>query len=758
MDEPAARRVILVRAIETADAEGKLVGLAERDEIDHAARREAAAPNIPDHTGRHFPPEQFLDLRARRVLAIVEARNPALAALQEQRSWQRWLGIGVPAAALVMGILTNFAVNPHRLDLVSLPLLGVVAWNLVVYVLLIAGWILDGRPGRKPWLAGLGRWTDGERAIRRRPGNVPSQAASGFFRHWFAATQQLHVQRSSRVLHAAAAAWAVGVILSLLLHGLVVQYKVGWESTFLSGDQVHSLLEVLRWPALLLFPMPPFSPQDVANLHFSTGGGAGGGRQWAFMYVALLLVVVVIPRLVLAAWAFVRERMLAAHVPVDLTEPYYERIVSLLSTTRVQLAVVTHRDEDRAALMRLLVQEADITSTLISTDHGDVLRFIDLSGRQAPAASPENAAGIPPWQRWFKGILGGHGAGAPSADPGLDSAREDTDVVLHVARGGDDIAAAGGLVEWLGKPVLVLGDSGGRAKSLPFDHFARSWVQERILFDAISGLLPAAKVSGFARLAKAWDDRNQARFGRSMSVVADHLMFAAKQTEEVHGSALTVRSVLYSEREAQASSRQVAMDAIVQRIDASCAGMFARLRELHGIDESAAQGLQHHLEQKFIVQQSIDTPQAGLAGAATGAAMGASVDLLTGGLTLGAAAALGAVIGGGAAFATAAWKNRATASGSTLVQLSDEMMQALVEAALLRYLAVAHYGRTPLGEGLEPAAPWRSEVVAAVEADKTLLLPFWTASRTQPHAARLASALAQQLEAIAMKVLVRINS
>jgi len=75
---------------------------------------------------------------------------------------------------------------------------------------------------------------------------------------------------------------------------------------------------------------------------------------------------------VVATAAPVRERVLVARVPVNLADPYYQRIVSLLSTTRVQLAIVTHRDEDRAALMRVLVQEPDITSTLISTDHGYV--------------------------------------------------------------------------------------------------------------------------------------------------------------------------------------------------------------------------------------------------------------------------------------------------------------------------------------------------------------------------------------------------
>jgi hypothetical protein len=216
---------------------------------------------------------------------------------------------------------------------------------------------------------------------------------------------------------------------------------------------------------------------------------------------------------------------------------------------------------------------------------------------------------------------------------------------------------------------------------------------------------------------------------------------------------LTVKNLIPSERQAQAQGRQAAMDAMVKRLDASAAEMFSKLRKLHGLDDSTAGALQERMEEKFVVQQAINMPQAGVAGAATGAAMGASVDLLVGGLTLGAATALGALVGGGAAFIGAAWKNRSTSGGATLVQLSDEMMQAMAEAALLRYLAVAHYGRGPIGAEGELRPFWKSDVVAAVEARKAFLLPFWTAARTQPDSGKLALALAREIEAIARNVL-----
>jgi hypothetical protein len=580
------------------------------------------------------------------------------------------------------------------------------------------------------------------------------------------------------VLHLSAAGWAVGVSLSLLARGLVVEYRVGWESTFLDAAQVHAILSFLRLPALLLFPFQPFSVQEVAALQFSQGGGAIGGARWVYMYVALLLVVVVVPRLALAAWAFWQERLLARKVPVDARDPYYRRVISLLSASRVQLCMIAHRPEDKAALARVLVQEPAAGLTLVTSPQGDVLRLVDLSGVAAPAPAPVAANGLGNWTRRLMQGLAGQGPRRAAIDLRLAAIQDEGNVVLHVVGALDDLRAATPLLDWLGRPVLLLvhrpagtSDDAGpllaqceaqtrnrpyAVKVLPFDAFARCWAQERILLDAIGGCLGETARPGFERIAAAWDQRNHIRFARAMTAVAEHLLFAARQTQEVQSGALTVKSLLPGERQAQAEARQAAMDEVVKRLHVSAGELFSRLRVLHGIDEAAAGALQHRLQEKFVVQQSVDTPQAGMAGAATGAAMGASVDLLVGGFTLGAATALGALVGGGAAYIAAAWKNRATAAGSTVVQLSDEMIQAMADAALLRYLAVAHYGRGDAGPENELTPFWTADVVAAVQAHWDRLAPFWVAARTQPDLGKLATALGRELEATTREVLARL--
>jgi hypothetical protein len=754
LDERPARRVILAQAIESAGGDRKLLSQAERDQIDEQARQAALGAGSGE---RRIAPERFLDLRAQRVIEAVEARHPGLAALQHGGSWQHWLAAGLPLGAIALGVLTDVVANPHRVDLLSLPLLGLVAWNLVMYLLLLGGWLFWPRRAAstsapRAHAQGLLRWR------RRHSSQSRAEAAALFHWRWQRATQPISVQRAKRILHLCAAGWAVGLALSLLARGLVVEYRVGWESTFLDAAQVHAILSVMRLPALLLFPFQPFTVQEVAGLQFSHGGGAAAGARWVFMYVALLVVVVIVPRLLLAAWAWGQERRSARRVAVDPRDPYFQRVLSLLTATRVHLCLVAHGRGSRDALLRILAQEPEAGGSLIATPGGDALRLLDVSDLRPPASGGAARASD---GTWWQSLFG---AGRQAAvEPALADARELGDVVLHVVGDRAEPAADAPLLGWLGKPVLVLAEDDSLSPAargeplvrevLPFEAFARSWMQEPALLGAIARCLPPDAQPGFARLAAAWDQRNAQRLQQSMAAVAEHLLSAARQAQETASGALGVKSLGAAERDAQAKARQAAMNEVVQRLEVSAAEMFSRLRALHRLDLTQAVTVQHELQQKFVVQQAVDLPQAGMAGAASGAAMGASVDLLVGGLTLGAATALGALVGGGAATIAAAWKNRATPAGGTLVQLSDDMLQALTEAALLRYLAVAHHGRWPASGDGAIAGSWTPRVLAAVEAHRARLQPFWTAARGEPEPARLVSALAHELETIVRGVL-----
>ncbi|MEC5213335.1 hypothetical protein RCH06_001881 [Polaromonas sp. CG_9.5] len=777
IDEPPARRLMLAQAIESSDPQGKLLSPVEREEVDRLALQ-SARKGLPAHNGvtalTDANVQAFLQERATQVLRITENRNPALASLQQASAWTHWLGWAAFLGAGLLGTVSDRIANPHRVDLLSLPLLAILAWNLVVHGALIASYFLHRQRQRPehPAPTPLLRWAGGWHNWHRRAGQLRTQVTALFVRNWYGATAALQAQRGRKVLHLAAAGWAFGIALSIVTRGLVVEYRVGWESTLLNADQVHAILRVLLLPAMALFPFQGFTVQDIASLQFgniSSGSGAVAGARWVYLYATLLAVVVILPRLGLAMYAAWRERVLSRRIVVNLNAPYYKRLLAVLNPTRIQLGLVALREEDRAALLRILHPRPKTLQTLESGHEGALALLRTSTGEELFLARTVSVSQQPPLQapvpnnpagwgeRIFGRLLPRRAASPPAAqDSLLQSTPDDSDALLLVVQNADDIEAALPLPVESGKSTLLLVNAAGRteadaevavarcrtqaralglyAEVIGFNSFAKCWVQDPVLLEALARSMPSHKKESFARLADAWLSRNQTLFAKSMQLIATQLFNAAREVEEVRSALPYVKRLISpSDRQADTQARKDAMAAVAERLQRALRHTHVQLLRLHGIDDAQGALLEQPLKEKFDFQAPINAKEAGFAGAATGAASGASIDLVTGGMTLGVAAALGALIGGGAAFAGAAWKNRATSAGTTLVQLSDDMLQAMTAAALLRYLALAHLERSASdGESQETLAGWENKVVAAVEATKDSLIRFWAEAR-QPQ-------------------------
>ena len=684
LDAAAARQLVLVRAVEEADPQGRIVGAPERDRIE----QEALQASRTDPSSMRLDAARYLQERAARMLAIVETRQPGVAALREPDAWMAWLGWGLPLAAVLFGAALDRIDNPRQVNMLSPPLLAVLLWNVVVYVVLLVSPLVPRRwIERGPWA----RWQPGVAQLRDRlvrEGNVRSQVTARFRGLWWQLTAHGQSQRWRQVLHATAAGWAVGLAISIVLGGLVREYRVGWESTLLDLPQVHAFLSALFGPVVMLLPFEAFSAAELQRMHFASGAQVGvqEARHWVWMYLALLALVVVLPRLLLAAYASWRSRLAMRAVSIDLRGPYFADLLARVSPVRVVLGVTGADQHARAALLRMLRQVCDQPAmqasasqpmwTVLTTPREDELRVMEFDG------------------------------GSPAG-------RGEPDLLLVAAGAGE-------------------GRQGDAATLVLTQEATCNWTRDAALCEAIAAKLPARKAAGFARICAAWAERNEARFAEAMRVLAAQLLQAARDAEEVNASPLSLRQlVMPSEREAGQQARHAAMQALLERLQAAESQAMAQLLRLHHVDEPVADVLRVHSagDDKFLVQQNVDSPQAGMAGAATGAAMGAGIDLMTGGLTLGAAAALGALVGGAAAYTAAHWKNRATPAGASQIQLSDDMLQTLAEAAVLRYLAVIHWGRGPAADNLPLRAQWRSEVVAAVEAQRAELAALWLSAR-----------------------------
>jgi hypothetical protein len=770
LDEASARQLVLARAVEDVDTQGKLLSAVEREQIE----REALDASRGTGAGA-VDFGQYLRQRARRMLAVVDNRQPRIAALQDPQGWQRWLLAGLPILACVLGAAIDRIDNPHQVNMLSPPLLGVLAWNLAVYLLMLLSLLLPRAPHLP--LAGLQRWFAGLPAPGRRTGRLHTDILARFHEHWLRATATQQWLWVKQLLHLSALGWALGLAISIVLGGIVREYRVGWESTLLEVGQVHAFLRALFAPVVALLPFEPFSVADLQRMSFHSGApiGVDEARRWVWMYVALLFVLVVIPRGVLAAVSGWRRRRLARAVRIDLRDPYFVQVLARVSPARITIALVAANGPGRDAVLRMLHQVADRPPpddhgpwTVLSTAKGDVLRVYEVPrGFQPPAAVvTAQAANGSPAQAWLQDLLGRFKT-APRPQEQRDTVQAmlaDADLMLVVPATSADLRDAARLLHWVAQPTLVLVPDDGAcaeaaqqlgagAQVLPLERCTAHWLGDPLLLDAAAARVATNKRAGFERLAATWNDRNAVRFAEAMRLVAGELARAARDSEDVGSPPVSLRHLVNAaERDATQRAREGARQALLQRLRAGEAGVLAELVQLYRAGAPLSPVAGARLDSGFSEQHPVDTPQAGIAGAASGAAVGAGIDLLTGGLTLGAAAALGAMIGGGAAFVAAAWKNRGTPGGQPQVQLGDELLQTFAESLVLTYLVVAH--RALPGE--QPPPGWRSEVVAAVEARRDPLSELWQQARDAPHATSIVPGLATMLEDIVRDVLERI--
>ena len=353
MNEQVARRVVLVRAIETADAGHAVLSEDDRKYASRSAR-ELAAWQASDSKSA-VTQEHFLQQRSEQILKRLAERTPAFAAFQKRALGLPGFWAALPLLALFAGALLDRIADPHRVDLLSAPLLFIVGWNLLVYVALLV-WALV--PGLRTGWAGAGllrRLSVGKVAAPRK---LPAALATGlgnFMAEWAQLSEPLTRLRLSRTVHLAAAAFALGAVVSLYARGLLTQYAAGWESTFLDATEVHTLLSWLFTPALTVFPfLQGFTLADIEALQFgvqagagvATGavpglaavpgalsgtagavaGTAGAGERWVHLYGATILLLVIVPRIVLASITALRARRLARRFPLDLEHPYFRKL------------------------------------------------------------------------------------------------------------------------------------------------------------------------------------------------------------------------------------------------------------------------------------------------------------------------------------------------------------------------------------------------------------------------------------------------
>ena len=451
---------------------------------------------------------------------------------------------------------------------------------------------------------------------------------------------------------------------------------------------------------------------------------------------------------------------------------------------QVQFALISHTNNGKTTLARTLVgvdvgevrDAAHVTvfaesHPLLTTDAGDTLHLWDTPGfgdsvrllkRLAMSGNPIG---------WFLREVIDRYRDRPFwlSQQALRTAKDNADVVLYLVNSSENPADAGYLpsemkiLEWLGKPVVVLLNQLGPPRPatdeqaeqarwkqhldqfpivrdvLAMDAFARCWVHERVFYEAVGKLVDEPKRAGYARLFAAWEANNLSRFHEAMRLTAAQLITAVQDSQPIEEeekslvkSAMRAVGLAKTDRQRQ----EKAMAQLVERLNINITATTTQLLKLHQLDPSSAAKVNARVRENFSIRAPVDKAQAGLLGAVvSGAATGLSADLMAGGMTFGAGAILGGIVGA-LTMAGAAWGfNTTTDRNRTTMQFADEFMQSLLVTSVLRYLAVAHFGRGR-GNFVESEAPpfWQAEVERA-SAPRAVGASLWQALRTEKDSA-----------------------
>jgi hypothetical protein len=162
------------------------------------------------------------------------------------------------------------------------------------------------------------------------------------------------------------------------------------------------------------------------------------------------------------------------------------------------------------------------------------------------------------------------------------------------------------------------------------------------------------------------------------------------------------------------------MQALAERLEAAVGSSTEELIRAHGLSGRAARDVLARLQRDYATSEPAREGFAAmLGGLMSGAIGGLAADLAAGGLTLGGGMLVGGVLGALGAGTAARGYNLVRGEADAGVRWSEDFFLCLVRLALLRYLAVAHFGR---GRGdyeeSEHPAFWQSAVAGVVEAER----------------------------------------
>lgn len=440
---------------------------------------------------------------------------------------------------------------------------------------------------------------------------------------------------------------------------------------------------------------------------------------------------------------------------------------------RIHLSLVSHTNIGKTTLARTLLgrdigevaDRAHVTETtddyvLARTPDGCELILWDTPGFGNSVALAKRLEGRANPVGWFLSEVWDRVANKSLwlNQKALKHVKETSSVVLYLVNATElpdsapYVSAEMKILEWIGKPVIVLLNQMGQPKPpeaeqadvdrwkdamsaypivssvLPMDAFARCWVQEFALFDAIAKSLPEELHATFDALQEVWSRKRRAAYNASIQAMSHYLEKLANDREVMESVSIKDQLRFLGKRLGLFKNETIhdpisaAQTALASRAADEFCALTDKLIEINSLKgKGIKKELLRRLQSDWAINRAIPLAPAAIAGAVgTGAACGLATDLATGGLSLGVGTLIGSITGalGGAGLAIT-YNHQRQASCSIITWSEDAQKNFYIDAVLL-YLAVSHFGR---GRGFwsESEYPtfWKDAIKALIDENKS---------------------------------------
>ena len=292
------------RSLEEADASGELLSGEKRREATARSRGSLRADDEISISAREV--DGFFARRTDWLKAEVSG-DKAKAVLSQMtvRAGNWSLAIAGWLVALGIGFGLTGIGSERDINLLALPLVGLLLWNAVV---MIASVVVELKPS-----AGVdeNHWSRfAYLDFRKGSADRPTPAAV----HVETFQKQVRPMERERMgsrfrawLHVGAAVLAIGSCVGMYAKGWSHEYRAVWESTLLGPQQTEAFFSTLFWPASHVTGIAV--PVDAIAGMQRTGGvvvKSAAALPWIHLYAATLVLLVVLPRLLLAGWTLRR--------------------------------------------------------------------------------------------------------------------------------------------------------------------------------------------------------------------------------------------------------------------------------------------------------------------------------------------------------------------------------------------------------------------------------------------------------------------